>query len=605
MSRVELHTTTTTAVGPGAVRVPVRPWMPWAIAAGTILLAVGLSLLLPDYWLLIATSVLVAMMSLIGLGIVTGTAGMIALCQLSFAAVGGWVLDFLMTQTLLYPALGGAAFIVAMIVGAFAAAALGLVVGLPALRLRGVNLAVVTLGVAAALDMTLQKVSFPDQWSNERVARPFGIPGASDLSGNRYYFLFVVAVVIIVAMCVFFLQRGRWGAGWRSVAFSERGTASTGTSVTSAKLSAFTVSAFIGGIAGGLMVGQVTTANYITFQTLNSLGLYVLAIAVGAHLLEMTLLGGMLFVLIPEILKQFRIPLEWSSIAFAVLGIQALTTNSNFGNDIRNAIVRRRRRKGHTGAESTLASLEPIGAAVPRPKEQVLLRVEDLSVRFGAVVALSDVTVEVRVGEILGLIGPNGAGKSTFVDALTGFLPHHTGTVALDGLKLDALPPHRVARAGLRRTFQQDRVPSTMTVGAYARFVAGSTVSKQRIREVLDFLGCPDSRTQLQMVDVGTRRLIEVAANIAAGPKLLLLDEPAAGLSHEEHLAFADRLRAVPERFGVTLLIIEHDLDLVRSVCSNLVVLNFGEVLAAGPQEQVLSEPAVLTAYMGETEMLS
>ena len=605
MSRVELPTTTTTAVGPGAASMPVRPWLPWAVALGAVVLAVILGYLLPDYWLLIATSVLVATMSLIGLGIVTGTAGMIALCQLSFAAVGGWVLDLLMTQTPLYPALGGFAFIVAMIAGAFAAAALGFIVGLPALRLRGVNLAVVTLGVAAALDMTLQKVSFPDQWSNERVARPFGIPGASDLSGNRYYFLFVVAVVIVVAMTVFFVQRSRWGAGWRSVAFSERGTASSGTSVTSAKLSAFTVSAFIGGIAGGLIVGQVTTANYITFQTLNSLGLYVLAIAVGAHLLEMTLLGGILFILIPEILKQFRIPLEWSSIAFAVLGIQALTTNSNFGNDIRNAIVRRRRRKGQAGAESTLAALESVGAAIPRARDEVLLEVEGLTVRFGAVVALSNVSVQVRAGEILGLIGPNGAGKSTFVDALTGFLPRHSGTVTLYGRALDALAPHRIARAGLRRTFQQDRVPSTMTVGAYARFVAGGAVPKQRIHEVLEFLGCPDGRTPLQIVDVGTRRLIEVAANIAAGPKLLLLDEPAAGLSHEEHLAFADRLRAVPERFGVTLLIIEHDLDLVRSVCSNLVVLNFGEVLAAGPQEQVLSEPAVLKAYMGETEMLS
>ncbi|WP_091493455.1 branched-chain amino acid ABC transporter ATP-binding protein/permease [Microbacterium pygmaeum] len=578
--------------------------MPFAVAGGAIVVALLLGFLLPDYWLLISTSVLLAMLSLIGLGIVTGTAGMIALCQLSFAAIGGWVLDFLMTQTPLYPALGGFAFIVAMLVGALAASLLGFVVGLPALRLRGVNLAVVTLGVAAALDMTLQKVSFPDQWSNTRVARPLGIPGSSDLAGNRYYFFFVVAVVVLVAGAVFYLQRSRWGAGWRSVAFSERGTASTGTSVTSAKLSAFTVSAFIGGIAGGLMVGQVTTANYITFQTLNSLGLYVLAIAVGAHLLEMTLLGGILFVLIPEILKQFKVPLEWSSIAFAILGIQALTTNSNLGSDIRNALLRRRRKAGKSQAEATLALLEPLGVQKPHGGDHVLLEVEDLSVRFGAVAALNAVNVRLREGEILGLIGPNGAGKSTFIDALSGFLPSHTGRIALDGTTLDALPPHRVARAGLRRTFQQDRVPSTMTVGAYVRFVANGA-SQQRIEEVLEFFGCPASATPLAIVDVGTRRLIEVAANVAAGPRLLLLDEPAAGLSHEEHLAFADRLRAVPQRFGVTLLIVEHDLDLVRSVCSTLVVLNFGEVLASGPLEAVLSDPEVLKAYMGETEMLS
>ncbi|GAA1917712.1 hypothetical protein GCM10009775_07740 [Microbacterium aoyamense] len=606
MSRVDLHTTTTSAVGPGSPRSDVnRPWAPWVIAAATLVVVLALGYTLPAYWLLISTSVLVAMMSLLGLGIVTGTAGMIALCQLSFAAIGGWVLDFLMTQTGLYDALGGMAFIVAMLVGGVAAAVLGFVVGLPALRLRGVNLAVVTLGVAAALDMTLQKVSFPDQWSNVRVARPFGIPGASDLSGNRYYFFFVAVVVVVVALGIFFLQRGRWGAGWRSVAFSERGTASSGTSVTTAKLSAFTVSAFVGGIAGGLMVGQVTTANYITFQTLNSLGLYVLAIAVGAHFIEMTLVGALLFVLIPELLKQFKVPLEWSSIAFALLGIQALTTNSNLGADIRRLIIRRKRRRGQGGAELTLSSLEPIGAPVPQAASNVLLVVEDLSVQFGAVAALSSVSVDVREGEILGLIGPNGAGKSTFIDALSGFLPHHTGSISIEGLALDRMAPNRIARAGLRRTFQQDRVPSTMTVGTYMSFVAGRGVDRAEVEEVATFFGCPPLATPLQLVDVGTRRLIEVAANVAAKPRLLLLDEPAAGLSHEEHLAFADRLRAVPERFGVTLLIVEHDLDLVRSVCANLVVLNFGQVLAVGATEAVMSDPAVLKAYMGESEMIS
>jgi branched-chain amino acid transport system permease protein len=464
---------------------------------------------------------------------------------------------------------------------------------------------VVTLGVAAALDMTLQKVSFPDQWSNVRVARPFGIPGTSDLSGNRSYFFFVVVVVALVALAVYFLQRSRWGAGWRSVAFSERGTASSGTSVTAAKLSAFTVSAFIGGIAGGLIVGQITTANYITFQTLNSLGLYVLAIAVGAHFIEMTLLGGLLFVLIPEILKQFGVPLEWSNIAFALLGIQALTTNSNLGSDIRRLLDRRRHRKGRHGDVLRLASLAPLQAPLPSAGSEVILDVRDLSVRFGAVTALSGVDVQVRQGEILGLIGPNGAGKSTFIDALTGFLPHHTGTVTLGDRRMDRLAPHQIARAGLRRTFQQDRVPSTMTVGAYLAFVAGRHASKDRVAEVLDFFGCPDVNTPLHQIDVGTRRVIEVAANLAAAPRLLLLDEPAAGLSHEEHLAFADRLRAVPGRFDVTLLIVEHDLDLVRTVCANVIVLNFGEVLASGPQESVLSQPEVVKAYMGDTEMLA
>jgi branched-chain amino acid transport system permease protein len=204
----------------------------------------------------------------------------------------------------------------------------------------------------------------------------------------------------------------------------------------------------------------------------------------------------------------------------------------------------------------------------------------------------------------VGLIGPNGAGKSTFVDALTGFLPQHTGEVFLLDEKLDNESPSKIARHGLRRTYQQDRVPDTLTVGAYMRFMSRGKSTNAEIADTLEFFGCPPPLTPLRMVDVGTRRLIEVAANVAAKPLVLLLDEPAAGLSHDEHLLFADRLRQVPTRFGVTILIIEHDLDLVRSVCTSITVLNFGEVLASGSQEKVLKDPEVLKAYMGETEML-
>ena len=157
---------------------------------------------------------------------------------------------------------------------------------------------------------------------------------------------------------------------------------------------------------------------------------------------------------------------------------------------------------------------------------------------------------------------------------------------------------------GDRRTYQQDRVPSTLTVGAYLKFIARGKASRAEIDEILEFFGCPTYYTPLSVVDVGTRRLIEVAAGVASKPKLLMLDEPAAGLDHEQHIAFGERLRQVPTKYGVTLLIIEHDLDLVRSVTTELTVLNFGEVLASGSQEEVLTNKEVLKAYMGETEMM-
>lgn len=579
-----------------------RIGLPFVVGVGALIVAIALGFGLPAYVVFLATTVLVSTVALLGLGVVTGTAGMISLMQLTFAAVGCWIAEFLAIRTPLGTMFGSLSFIVVMLIAGLATAVLGFIVGLPALRLRGVNLAVLTLGVAAAADATFQKISFPDAWTNVRMPRPFDL--ATDPAGDRGYFIFTAVVTILICLGVYFLQSSRWGSSWKSVAFSERGTASAGTSVRWAKLTAFSVSAFIGGVSGVLLVAQISKANSLTFLPINSLALYVLSIVAGAHLIDMALFGGILFVLVPEILKQFKIPLEWGNLVFAVLGIQALTSNTNLGQGIRNALFRRRRKRRGIAEKNLAALAEAEVAPIPVGTDRTLLSVANVGVEFGAVKALNDVSIEIKEGTIHGLIGPNGAGKSTFVDALTGFLPQHTGEFILDGQPLRGALVHQRARLGLRRTYQQDRVPPTLTVGGFVHFVARGKASAAEIDEVLEFFGCPSASTPISVVDVGTRRLVEVAANIAARPKLLVLDEPAAGLSHEEHSEFGHRLRLVPQKYGTTIVIIEHDLDLVRSVCSTITVLNFGEVLASGTQESVLSNPDVLKAYMGETELL-
>lgn len=562
------------------------------LAAG-YLLSVGLS----GYFVFLAVSAVVAAIAILGLGIVTGSAGMIALCQLTFAAVGAWIVSLL--NTLEAP--GG--FIVWLILGGLAAGVVGVLVGLPALRLRGVNLAVVTLGFAAAADVTLVQIQFPGSTDGISVLRP------DAFSDDRSYFFFSVVVLVICGIAVYFLQNGRWGSSWKSVAFSERGTASVGASVRGAKLTAFAVSATLGGISGGLIAGQVGLPFASSFTPIQSLALYVLAIMSGAYLIDMAIFGGIVWIAVPELLKRWGIPQDWGFVIFGVLGVQALTSGSNLGQGIRNAWWKRQAARRPVVAAA--AAVEPATetavappVAPPTSSGAPVLVVEDLGVAFGQVKALNGVSLEVRENSIMGLIGPNGAGKSTFVDAVTGFLPQHTGTVSLDGRDLGGLSASKRARLGLRRTFQQDRVPPTLTVEAYVRFVARRRLAADEIEETLAFFGCPASRTRLQSVDVGTRRLVEVAANVLAQPRILVLDEPAAGLSHEEHVELGARLLQAPARFGMAIVLIEHDLDLVRSVCSSLTVLDFGEVLASGPQAEVLADPAVMKAYMGETEML-
>ncbi|GAA0421928.1 ATP-binding cassette domain-containing protein [Leifsonia naganoensis] len=566
---------------------------------GAVGLAVGylLSVGLSGYFVFLAVSAVVAAIAILGLGIVTGSAGMIALCQLTFAAVGAWIVSLL--NTLEAP--GG--FIVWLILGGLAAGVVGVLVGLPALRLRGVNLAVVTLGFAAAADVTLVQIQFPGSTDGISVLRP------DAFSDDRSYFFFSVVVLVICGIAVYFLQNGRWGSSWKSVAFSERGTASVGASVRGAKLTAFAVSATLGGVSGGLIAGQVGLPFASSFTPIQSLALYVLAIMSGAYLIDMAIFGGIVWIAVPELLKRWGIPQDWGFVIFGVLGVQALTSGSNLGQGIRNAWWKRQAARRPVVAAAAAVEPAPETAvappiAAPPSSGAPVLVVEDLGVAFGQVKALNAVSLEVRENTIMGLIGPNGAGKSTFVDAVTGFLPQHTGTVSLDGRDLGGLSASKRARLGLRRTFQQDRVPPTLTVEAYVRFVARRRLSAAEIEETLAFFGCPASRTRLQSVDVGTRRLVEVAANVLAQPRILVLDEPAAGLSHEEHVELGERLLQAPARFAMSIVLIEHDLDLVRSVCSSLTVLDFGEVLASGPQAEVLADPAVMKAYMGETEML-
>ncbi|WP_051385512.1 ABC transporter permease subunit [Actinokineospora inagensis] len=559
---------------------------PLVVAVAAIAVGYSLSVGLDGYFVYLGMSAIVAGIALLGLGVVTGSAGMISLCQLTFAAVGAWVVSGLNKAG----APGG--FVVWLICGGIAAGLVGILVGLPALRLRGINLAVVTLGLAAAADLTLVQIQFPGTVDGISVERP------DAFSDDRNYFWLGTIVLTVCCLLVHFLRRTRWGSGWQAVAFSERGTAAAGASVRTSKLTAFAVSAALGGVAGGLLTGQVGLAFPASFSSMQSLALYVLAVMSGVHMIDMAVFGAVLWVAVPELLKRWGVPQDWGFVIFGLLGTHALTTGGNLGTAVRE--IWRRRSKGAAGVELAAppADLEVLPPGAP------VLTVSGLSVSFGEVKALSNVDIAVPSNGVLGVIGPNGAGKSTLVDIISGFLPQATGVVELDGQSLNGKSPTKRARAGLRRTFQQDRVPAGLTVGSYVRFVARRRLGADEIAEALEFFGCPPARTPLRRVDVGARRLVEVVGHLLAKPKVLLLDEPAAGLPHEEHVALGLRLRQVPARFGVSVLLIEHDLDLVRSVCDTITVLDFGQVLASGPQAEVLANPEVLKAYMGETELL-
>lgn len=558
-------------------------WRP-ALTTALSLAVLGalILVLLPKYWVFLVTAVFIVGIALQSLGLVTGRTGMISLCQMSFAGVGAWVAGYLNVAN----APGG--LIVWSLIGGLAAVPVGIAIGLPALRLRGINLAIVTLGFAAAFDTVLATITFPGQTTFTQVARP------SAFDSDRGYFILVLLVYGVIAVALEFVSRSRLGASWLAVRHSERAAAAHGVSIPRAKLSAFAISAFISGISGGILAGYLGTLVADNFNMMQSLALFAVSTMVGAHFTLGAIIGGMLITLFPELLRRLHLPQDIGNVFFAIGAVQALSSGETIS-ETWTRLFRKLAPKRQASANPSLDGALP--PAVDHP-DGLALEIADLTVRYGNVVALDRVNLKVPARTVVGLVGPNGAGKSTMVDAIAGFLARYEGSVRLNGQPVEGVSATDRARMGIRRTWQTTRIAPELRVGDYVRLAAGS-ISDAEIAAVLDWFDCPPAATPISQVDAGTRRLLDVAGVVAARPAIILLDEPAAGQSYAEALKLGERIAAIPEKFGSAVLLIEHDMDLVRRACSAITVFDFGRVIAAGAPQAVLAMPVVQRAYMG------
>ncbi|GLX11159.1 branched-chain amino acid ABC transporter permease/ATP-binding protein [Microbispora sp. NBRC 16548] len=552
---------------------------------------------------------------LLSVTVLLGYAGQLSLAQF---AVGG--LAALLAGKLVNDA--GLSFAPAMILSVALIVPVAILISLPALRTRGMDLAVISLGVCVAVtalvftngDLTGGAAGIP---TGDRSF--FGID-IDPLMDPSKYALFVFFAFVVCALVVANVRRGTAGRRLLAIRTNERAAASLGISVFAGKGFAFTLASVVAAVGGVALAFKDSLLIFENYQPMSSLLVVAFAIVGGVGYLSGSVLGATLATgaigswILTHI---FDNPdPAWLGLVGGVGVIMLAVQNPNglAGENLKLIhAIGRRIRKPAPEPPATPAARTPVK---PQRCTPTTLEVDGLTVRYGGVTAVSDVKLTVRPGEVLGLIGPNGAGKTSLIDAVTGFTVPATGEIRLNGKRIDTLPAHLRARAGIARSFQSLELFETSTVqeNIFAACDDGSlrTYLTDLVRPRTPVL-TPEAEAALEELDLvrhrdepveslayGKRRLLAIARAVAQNPTVVLLDEPAAGLSGHEVEELRLVVRRLADEWGFAILVVEHDMSFVMRTCDRITVLNFGEQIAYGTPEEIQADPAVVKAYLGQ-----
>jgi sulfate-transporting ATPase len=592
----------------------VRP-LPLAFAALVALVLVSVS---TPLWADAITSTLVLSLIILSIVVVTGYAGQVSLAAYALAGTGAFIAGHAAADW-------GWPFELALLAGVLGTVPIGLLFALPAVRTRGVNLAIITLGLGTTLEaMVFQNTGLSTTPGSDGIAvghqTLFGI-SISGVDHPQRYAAVVLVLFVAATLVVANVRRGRTGRRLVAVRANERAAAALGIDVRAAKLHAFGLSAAIAALAGVLTGFRSTSVVFSDFASFNSITALGLAVIGGVGFLVGPLFGAMFAVgTVGARFGDWVLPglSAWMPLIGGVVLVLTLVGNQDgIAKDAGRPATRVRHR---WFAERTAKVSEGEPAAVPDVSRAapLALHVRDLTVRYGGVVAVDGLSLDVEPGRIVGLIGPNGAGKTSAIDAVTGFTRAVSGSVRLAERDLTRLPVHRRATAGLSRSFQSLELFEDMTVrdnlfaacerpGRWAYLTdlirPGSRPLPAHVLVAVREFGLQDSLDRpVAELSYGERRLLAIARAVAASPSVLLLDEPAAGLSDDETRELAHLVRRLAAEWGMGVLLVEHDVDMVMSVCDEIVVLDFGRRICAGTPEEVRRDPAVRAAYLGDLE---
>ncbi len=583
---------------------------------------------------LLYTQIIVFAVAALSLVVVTGWSGQLSLGQMAFAGIGAMFAaaanrGIEMDVAFVDFEASGIPWVLSVVAGAVFAAIVAALVGVGALRVRGLLLAVSTFAFALAAQAYFYRRPFFSDGNTASVPFERGSFLGIDLETERAYYWFCLVILVLVVVVVGRLRRT--GVGRSTIAVRDNPDTASAYTVPTArtKLTAFALAGGLAGLAGAMLAGsaQVVPLTERFFQVGDSLQLVAIVVIGGLGSVAGPVLGSLWVEGLPAIFPDNdTIPLLTSSIGLLVLLLYFPGGLVQIAYSARDAVVGwlERRTPADTAKKSAVppASLRHLRDDVEPPAGVPALVAEDITVSFGGNLALNAVDVEVAPGEVVGLIGTNGAGKSTLVNAIGGYVPA-TGRVCLHGLDISGKNAAARAHAGLGRTFQaaglfpELTVRETVMVALEGRgrtgFVSSAlalpaSLKHERVRaseasELIDFLGLGRyADAYVADLSTGTRRIVELAGLLALGSRVLCLDEPTAGIAQRETEAFGPLILEIRRELDASMVVIEHDMPLIMSLSDRVYCLDLGNVIAVGEPDEVRDDPKVVAAYLGTDE---
>ena len=583
-----------------------RRFSPWPF----VLLVIAIAVPLLPYYTNVSHFVLSMFMqattyaiAVLGMVVVLGYTGQINLAQAAFFGFGAYGVAL---GTVSY----GLSFWVSLALGIGIAGLAGGILGMTTLRLGGHYLAMITISFQQIFDLVavnwIEVTHGPDGIAG--IGRPslFG----HELSDDRAYLLLCSLVLYAMIGAVWYLPQTRLGRAMRGVRENELAAEVVGVHTLRTKIIAFTLCAALGGVGGGLYAGGFAYISPDNFNFQRAVEFLSMVLLGGAQSPFGGALGTTLLILLPEWLKEMPPSLQFiKDVYLAIYGLAVILIMVFMPEGIWG-LLRNGWKKFRTALPVDTSGIKPLNLDIAVTQTTPLLRLEGMQKFFGGLRAVDGIDLEVSRGTVHALIGPNGSGKTTTLNVVNGIYKATGGRIFIDGNDVTLKSPHERAGHGLGRTFQNIRLFPSMSalenviVGAQRDnnpIEPGAKALRARAMSALQFVGLADKAdTIVRSLPYGHQRLVEIARALAGHPKLLLLDEPAAGLNQTEKMELVELLKKLRSGHGLTVFLIDHDMGLVEKVSDRITVLNFGKKIAEGTPQEVLRHPDVIAAYLGD-----